>query len=140
MDARSYLNQARVIDAKIQAKRDEITKIESLLLQGVSFEEKVGTSSGNKNERIIFHLMELKDELNRQLMELVDKQVEIMETIDKLQSGPEIAILHKRYLQFKTFQVIADEVGYSTRQVYRIHDDAVLHIQQFVIECHNNNV
>lgn len=141
MDARNYLNQARVINAKLKAKQDEIEEITSLTLQGVSYEEKSGTiAPSNKNERIIFRLIELKDELNNQLLDLVEKQVEIMETIDKLDTGVEIAILHKRYLQFKTFRTIADELNYSSRQVYRIHDEAVSHIQQIlndVVECHN---
>ena len=140
MDARQYLNQARVISAKLQAKRDEIEEIESLLLQGVSFEEKSGSvSPSNKNERIVFKLIELKDELNHQLVDLISKQTEIMETIDRLNTATEITVLHKRYIQFKPFRTIADELNYSARQVYRIHDDAVIHVQNIlndVTQCH----
>lgn len=138
-DARWYLNQARIMSAKAKAKQEEIEKIESLLLQGVSFGEKLGSGNNlNKNEHIIFRLIELKDQLNWQLEELIEKQVEIMGMIDKLSSAEEISILHKRYLQSKKFVVIADEMNYSERQVYRVHDQAVADIQKLlndVIEC-----
>ena len=138
-DARWYLNQARIMSAKAKAKQEEIEKIESLLLQGVSFEEKLGSGNNlNKNEHIIFRLIELKDQLNWQLEELIEKQVEIMGMIDRLSSAEEISILHKRYLQSKKFVVIADEMNYSERQVYRVHDQAVADIQKLlndVIEC-----
>ena len=132
-DARWYLNQARIMSAKAKAKQEEIEKIESLLLQGVSFGEKLGSGNNlNKNEHIIFRLIELKDQLNWQLEELIEKQVEIMGMIDRLSSAEEISILHKRYLQSKKFVVIADEMNYSERQVYRVHDQAVADIQKLL--------
>ena len=140
-DARWYLNQARIMSAKAKAKQEEIEKIESLLLQGVSFGEKLGSGTNlNKNEHIIFRLIELKDQLNWQLEELIEKQVEIMGMIDRLSSAEEISILHKRYLQSKKFVVIADEMSYSRQQVYRIHDQAVADIQKLlndVTQCYN---
>lgn len=140
-DARWYLNQARIMSAKAKAKQEEIEKIESLLLQGVSFGEKLGSGNDlNKNEHIIFRLIELKDQLNWQLEELIEKQVEIMGMIDRLSSAEEISILHKRYLQSKKFVVIADEMSYSRQQVYRIHDQAVADIQKLlndVTQCYN---
>ena len=140
-DARWYLNQARIMSAKAKAKQEEIEKIESLLLQGVSFGEKLGSGNNlNKNEHIIFRLIELKDQLNWQLEELIEKQVEIMGMIDRLSSAEEISILHKRYLQSKKFVVIADEMSYSRQQVYRIHDQAVADIQKLlndVTQCYN---
>lgn len=118
--------------------REELTKVEGLLLQGVSFEEKLGSGDNNKNERVIFRLLELKDKLMFQLDEFISSITEIAETIDKLEDGNEITVLHKRYIQFKTFAQIADEMNYSTRQTYRIHDNAVADVQRLLndgIEC-----
>lgn len=118
--------------------REELTKIESLLLQGVSFEEKLGSGDNNKNERVIFRLLELKDKLIDQLNDFINSIADITQTINKLEDANEITVLHKRYIQFKTFSVIAEEMSYSTRQTYRIHDQGVIDIQKIidVIECH----
>lgn len=138
MEARSYLNQAYILQRKMENTREELTKVEGLLLQGVSFEEKLGSGDNNKNERVIFRLLELKDKLMFQLDEFISSITEIAETINQLEDGNEITVLHKRYIQFKTFAQIADEMNYSTRQTYRIHDNAVADVQRLlndVIEC-----
>ena len=138
MEARSYLNQAYVLQQKMENTREELTKVEGLLLQGVSFEEKLGSGDNNKNERVIFRLLELKDKLMFQLDEFISSITEIAETINQLEDGNEITVLHKRYIQFKTFAQIAEEMNYSTRQTYRIHDNAVADVQRLlndVIEC-----
>ena len=89
--------------------REELTKVEGLLLQGVSFEEKLGSGDNNKNERVIFRLLELKDKLVFQLDEFISSITEIAETINQLEDGNEITVLHKRYIQFKTFDnAVAD--------------------------------
>ena len=102
MDAKEYLNQARILNNKYRAKQDEITCIEALLLQAVSY-GKDGTMShdNNKNERIILKLMELQDDMNKQLLELMDKKAEIIKTIDKgvdIESGP--SCHHKSFMSF----------------------------------------
>lgn len=138
MEARSYLNQAYILQRKMENTREELTKVEGLLLQGVSFEEKLGSGDNNKNERVIFRLLELKDKLMFQLDEFISSITEIAETINQLDDGNEITVLHKRYIQFKTFAQIAEEMNYSTRQTYRIHDNAVADVQRLlndVIEC-----
>lgn len=138
MEARSYLNQAYILQRKMENTREELTKVEGLLLQGVSFEEKLGSGDNNKNERVIFRLLELKDKLMFQLDEFISSITEIAETINQLEDGNEITVLHKRYIQFKTFAQIAEEMNYSTRQTYRIHDNAVADVQRLlndVIEC-----
>lgn len=138
MEARSYLNQAYVLQRKMENTREELTKVEGLLLQGVSFEEKLGSGDNNKNERVIFRLLELKDKLMFQLDEFISSITEIAETINQLEDGNEITVLHKRYIQFKTFAQIAEEMNYSTRQTYRIHDNAIADVQRLlndVIEC-----
>lgn len=138
MEARSYLNQAYVLQRKMENTREELTKVEGLLLQGVSFEEKLGSGDNNKNEKVIFRLLELKDKLMFQLDEFISSITEIAETINQLEDGNEITVLHKRYIQFKTFAQIAEEMNYSTRQTYRIHDNAVADVQRLlndVIEC-----
>ena len=133
MDAKEYLNQARILNNKYRAKQDEITSIEALLLQAVSY-GKDGTMShdNNKNERIILKLMELQDDLNKQLLELMDKKAEIFKTIDKVEDPNELSLLHKRYAQFKGWNQISIELGYSEAQVFRIHSCAIRSVEEIL--------
>ena len=126
MDAKEYLNQARILNTKYKAKQEEITAIEALLLQAVSYSNEPHTiGNNNKNEKIILRLMELQDDLNKQLLELMDKQREIIETINMVEDPIELTVLQKRYAQFKGWSQISIELGYSEAQIFRIHSCAL---------------
>ena len=126
MDAKEYLNQARILNTKYKAKQEEITAIEALLLQAVSYSNEPHTiGNNNKNEKIILRLMELQDDLNKQLLELMDKQREIIETINLVEDPIELTVLQKRYAQFKGWSQISIELGYSEAQIFRIHSCAL---------------
>lgn len=133
MNAKEYLNQARLLNIKYRAKQDEEEAIEALLLQAVSY-GKDGTMShdNNKNEKIILKLMQIQDEVNQQLMELMDKQQEIIDTIDKVPDAIELAVLHKRYAQFKGWSQIAIELDYSLAQIYRVHANALESVEKIL--------
>lgn len=134
MNAKEYLNQARVINARIQTRKDEITRLEAMLLKGISYEEKSGRATPNTNgsEQVIYKIIEQKGLLNHQLLELVDTQAQILAIIDKLEEANEIVILSKRYIQLKSWQVICDEMGYSDARVYQIHKCALDHVDNLL--------
>lgn len=132
MNAREYLGQAWAIQKRIDTTRDELEKVESLLLQGVSFEEKLGSGDNNKNERVIFKILDLQEKLTHQLEDFIDALTEITHTINQLDDANEVTVLYKRYIAFEKFSVIADEMNYSLRQTYRIHDQAVLSVQVII--------
>lgn len=132
MNAREYLGQAWTIQKRIDTTRDELEKVESLLLQGVSFEEKLGSGDNNKNERVIFKILDLQEKLTHQLEDFIDALTEITHTINQIDDANEVTVLYKRYIAFEKFSVIADEMNYSLRQTYRIHDQAVLSVQVII--------
>lgn len=134
MDAKEYLNQARIINARITARKEEISRLEAMLLRGISYEGdgSIKTSNPKGNEQIIFKIVELKGLLNHQLMELVDMQAQILATIDRLAEANEIILLSKRYLQMKPWSIIQREMGYSEARVYQIHKEALNHIDDLL--------
>lgn len=134
MDAKEYLNQARAINARIEARKEEITKLEAMLLRGISYEGDGSTKQHNPkgNEQIIFKIVELKGMLSHQLMELVSTQSEILATIDKLTEANEITVLSKRYLQMKPWSIIQREMGYSEARIYQIHKMALSHVDDLL--------
>jgi DNA-directed RNA polymerase specialized sigma subunit len=52
-----------------------------------------------------------------------------------LPDARERVILELRYLAFKDWASIADALGLHVRQVYRLHDEALKHIE-IPGECH----
>ena len=126
MNAKEYLSQVKELTARYKAKQDEVTSIEALLLQAVSY-GKDGSMShdNNKNERIIIKLMELHDELNQQLVDMADKKSDVIRVINEVEDANEMVVLNKRYLEFKSWHTIEKEMNYSEQHVYYIHRSAL---------------
>lgn len=55
-------------------------------------------------------------------------KISIESSILKMKNGLESALLHKRYILFKSWDTISKELGYERTQVYRIHGKALQHI------------
>lgn len=57
--------------------------------------------------------------------ECLEKRLEIEDRITDISDGVESAILHKRYIEFKTWEQICDEIDYSWRQTHYLHGKAL---------------
>ena len=66
---------------------------------------------------------------------LVELKADIMKTISRVPDARERVVLELRYLAFKDWASIADALGLHVRQVYRLHDEALRHIE-IPGECH----
>ena len=58
----------------------------------------------------------------------------VITAIEKLPEK-EYGVIHRHYIRGMTFEAIAEDMGYSTRQIFRIKQNA-LKILEDVIECH----
>lgn len=70
-------------------------------------------------------IAQLEERLDRQVEELVKVRVEIGKIIGRLDSPEMRRLLKYRYIAGYTWAKVADEMGYSTRHVMRMHDNAL---------------
>ena len=63
------------------------------------------------------------------IKQYTEKKNEIITTIQKLEDPRYIDILYKRYVEFETFERIADEKVYSWRHILRLHKQALKHLK-----------
>ena len=57
--------------------------------------------------------------------ECLDRKLEIENLITDMPDGIESAVLHKRYIEFKSWEQICIEIDYSWRQTHYIHSSAL---------------
>ena len=76
-------------------------------------------------ETAVCKIIDLQDEINRDIDRLVDLKREIMEVIKAVADTEYQILLEKRYLCFHTWEQIAVDMGYNVRHLYRIHDEAL---------------
>lgn len=68
---------------------------------------------------------EMERKIDGMVDELVDKKEKIIQQIDSMEDENTYNILFERYIEKKTFEVIATEMKYSWRQVVRLHGTAL---------------
>ena len=128
MTTKEYLNQIERLDKMITNKLSEIYQLKimacSITVSGDS--ERVQTS-GNQDKlgSTIAKIVDLERETDELVDSLVDKRKEILKQIDSMANIDHYDVLHKHYVERRTFQDIADSENWSIRQVFNIHGRAL---------------
>ena len=126
--AKEYMNRAYRIDQRINAKIEQLTSLHSLATKATSTLSDI-PGGGNRNkssmENIIFKIMTLEDEINRDIDTLVDIKQDIMHIIKQVPNTEYQTILELRYLCYKPWEQIAVEMEFSMQHIYRMHDQAL---------------
>ncbi len=84
-----------------------------------------GVKAGGPQENLIVKIVELEEEITRDIDLLIDKKIRAREAIEKL-DGVYKLVLSMRYLERMSWERIAMELNYSLRAVYKIHGQALL--------------
>lgn len=132
MKAKAYLEQYMKIDPIIVNKFYEAEQWDALAssITAQMSEERV-QSSGNqqKMEDAIIKSVDIKEQIKK----LIDTKKEIVKTIESLPAA-EYDILHKVYIQGKSFKAIEWESGNSYSWVTTVHGRALQAVQRILDE------
>ena len=85
-------------------------------------------------EDTIVKIIDLQEEINRDIDQLVDLKREIMVVIKKISNVEYQTILENRYLSFMSWEQIAVEMKYSIQQIYRLRDRAHKVVEKIVFD------
>ncbi len=91
---------------------------------------KVQTTPSPKMQESIDHLVSLEEEISGEIMEMELKKEKIVSQINHLKIPVHIQILKLRYIDFLSWDEIADQTKYSPRQVYCLHGKALREFQK----------
>lgn len=133
MTTKDYLNQISRINRMINNKIVELSQLKEIAcsISAVSGEDRVMVTPnfdkiGTKQAKI--------DEMERNIDALVDEYIikrdKIVSQIDSMEDENVYNVLFSRYIEKKTFEVIATEMNYSWRQTIRLHGIALKKFEQ----------
>ena len=132
MTAKEYLGQAYRLNQRINSKLEQVMSLRDLTTKATAtMSDMPGGGSRNvyRMQDIIGKIIDLEDEINQDIDALVDLKREMVATI-KAVADPECqTLLELRYLCFKTWEQIAVDMQYSTRNIYKLHDRAIKEIK-----------
>nr|DAI07205.1 MAG TPA: Protein of unknown function (DUF1492) [Bacteriophage sp.]DAM06713.1 MAG TPA: Protein of unknown function (DUF1492) [Caudoviricetes sp.]DAO91604.1 MAG TPA: Protein of unknown function (DUF1492) [Caudoviricetes sp.] len=128
MTTKEYLGQISRLNRMINNKLTEIAQLKDMAvsISATQSGERVQTTPnfdkiGTKYAKID----EMERKIDGMVDELVDKKEKIIQQIDSMEDENTYNILFARYIEKKTFEVIATEMKYSWRQVVRLHGTAL---------------
>lgn len=142
MRAKNFLNKIKELDLLIDEKLADVEMLKSRLTNvTASCEgERVQTSmQGDKFADTVAKIVDLQNNINRDIDKLIDYKAVARELIEKLDDDLLKNIMYKRYFRGCTFEEIAVSIGYSWRHTCRLHGVALQKLNEHmkdVIECH----
>lgn len=133
MTAKEYLGKAYRLDQRINSKLDQVSSLNELATKATST---LSDMPKNPNKAIstmentICKIIDLQDEINKDIDRLVDLKTEIVTTIKNIENKEYQTLLEKRYLCFDTWEQIAVDMNYSIQHIYRLRDKALLEVSK----------
>ncbi len=128
MTAKEYLNQAYWLDKRIDSKLEQLSALKDMATKTTSImsDDVVShTRNVHSMQDVIAKIIDMQAEINADIDHLVDLKREIMQVIKAVQNPEHQTLLELRYLCFRSWEYVAEELGYNVRHVYRLHDEAV---------------
>ena len=131
MSAKEYLSQAMYIDQRINSKLEQVMTLRDTATKATATLSDMPRSDSpnlQSMENTIVKIVDLENEINRDIDRLVDLKAEVRQLIAALENPEQQLILELRYLCFKQWSAIMEEMGISETSVYRIHGEALKNI------------
>lgn len=128
MTAREYLGAVSHLTRHIEANAEQIERLRALAERITPV---YGTQSGGGKEypdsraEMVARIVDLENGLNADTKKLRKMWSEANERIDRMPDATYCTLLRLRYLAGKTFACIAEEMHYTERHVYRLHEEAL---------------
>ena len=128
MKAKEYLSQAYRLDQRIAAKLEQVESLNDLATKCTSTLSDMprNPNKGKSTmEDAIVKIVDLQEEINRDIDELVDLKRNIVSLIKSVHNADYETILEKRYLCFMQWEQIAVDLNYSIHHLYKLHNAAL---------------
>ena len=128
MTAKEYLSQARFLDDRIKSKIQQISSLNELATKctaTISDMPHSPNSGGSTMADAVCKIIDLQEEINKDIDRLVDLKREIMGVIKAVPNVEYQTILEKRYLCFISWEQIAVDMGYELRYIHKLHGKAL---------------
>lgn len=128
MTAKEYLSQAYRLDQRINSKIEQVASLNDLATKCTSTLTGMPKNPNRASSTMadaVGKIIDLQNEINRDIDRLVDLKREIVTVIKAIENPEYQTLLEKRYLCFLTWEKIAVDMGYDLRWLYRIHKRAL---------------
>lgn len=135
MNAKEYLNQARVLDRRINITLERVSQLRSLtqcITPAYDGEVVSHTRNVTSLQDTIVRLLEAEDLLNSTIDTLVDLKTEISGVLKQIHDPDCRLLLEMRYLAFKSWEEISEIMHLHIRSTYKMHGRALKAVEEII--------
>lgn len=144
MKAKEYLQQLQRLDTVINQKIKEVhdLRLQAQSTGGIDYsKERVQTSPSGDAPFVkpICRIIDLEAEINAEIDKFVDEKHKIINQIQGLKNSDYIALLFKRYVEFKSLEKICVEMNFSYDYIKHLHGYALQDFEDKILNSTPNN-
>ena len=140
LEAKEYLQQIKRCDTIINSKLAEVDALYGMITRITPvLKDDAGSGGGGQQDKIgnaLSKIVDLKNEINRDVDRFADLKREATSLLEKLDNPLHYEILHKRYILYQTFEQIAADMDFTYRWVCILHGRG---LQAFAKEMEKKN-
>jgi len=140
IDAKAYLQQIKLYDTHITNKLSEMSRLKELVTSiTATWKDDVVSGSGSKDKLgdTVAKIVDLENEVNKAIDNLIDRKNQIGAILEQLNDPDHVAVLHKRYVLYMTWEEIAYDMHMTYRNVCYIHGRALQAVEEIIKKQQN---
>lgn len=130
-DAKKYLQQIERLEAQIEIKLEDKTRLEEMVLKTTSAPKEIPFSGGGKQDKFGDIMAKIAD-VDAEIDRLVDRRADIVSTIESVENTGQMKVLYMHYAQLKPLRQIASEMGMGYRQACNIHKAGLQTVDEII--------
>lgn len=134
-DVKRYLQQIKLYDSHINTKMEERDRLLEMATRKTPTLKDVVVSGGGNHDKLAdaaVKLADLEAEIDIDIDRYVNAKQEISSVLDEISDPDQLQVLHKRYVQYKTFEQIACDMNMTYRNVCYIHGKGLLAVREIM--------
>ena len=131
MTAKQYMNRVRRVDKEIQALDRLILKTRESV-ESITQKYDGDGAQTTKNPHKYDRLVELESLVDEKIQEQLNLKAETLITIAKLKDRRQRIVLTEYYLEMKTWEQVAVDIGYTYQHTMRIHGYALKAVSEIM--------
>lgn len=121
MNIKEILESYYETSCALDAKRELVMKLKKLA-------KKVAATP--KAEEVIAKIRGVEEEINTEISRLVTVTEKVLHLIACLEDSKKRTVLERKYLLYESYEAIGNKMGYCSRQIIRIHNQAIEELER----------
>lgn len=134
-DAKAYLQQIKLHDARIERNIEELDNLRSMTTKiTATWKDDVVSGTGNQDKlgAAVAKIVDLQTEIDKDIDAYIDMKRSVWDLLNRIENPDQLQILYKRYFKYEHWEQIACEMNMTYRNVCYIHGRALQAVSELL--------